>query len=360
MDYYDVLGVVRGATQDEIKKAYRKLAHKYHPDRGGDQEKFKEVTEAYQVLSNKEKRSQYDQYGRTFDGAQGGPSGFGFDPSSGGFDFGSKSEEGVDLGEIFGEMFGFGGGSGSKEDLRFGKDIEVEIGIPLESVIKQQKKTISLHKMIVCSRCNGLGAEPGTNVKECFSCRGTGKVQQIMRTAFGQMRRHIVCPECGGEGAKPEKPCNVCKGEGRIKKDENIDFFIPAGADTNQVIKVEGKGEAGRKGGKPGDLYVRILVKKHPIFKRQGDDLFMVSSISFSQATLGDEIDIPTLDGKKVSLRVPAGSQSGKILRLPRKGIPHFSSFGVGDMYVQLEVQTPKKLNRKQKELFKELKEQGL
>jgi len=357
-DYYQILGISRDASQDEIKKAYRKLAHKYHPDKGGDEKKFKEINEAYQILSDKEKRSQYDRFGRVFEGAPGfdfqwawGRPGEEFDEIFGG-DF-------EDLGEMVEEMFGFGAPR-RRKDLKRGKDIEIDLEIPLEDTLKGKEKEITLAKMISCSRCQGTGAEPGTPINECFSCRGTGQVQQIKKTFFGSFTRYTTCPECRGEGYRPEKPCNVCQGEGRIRGEEDIKIFIPAGVDTNQVIKVEGRGEAGRRGGKSGDLYARVFVKKHPIFKRKGDDLYISVPISFSQATLGDEIEISTLEGKKILLKVPSGTESGKILRISGKGIPHFSGYGRGDMYVELIVKTPKKLSRKQKELLEKLKEEGI
>jgi molecular chaperone DnaJ len=359
-DYYQILGVSRDASPDDIKKAFRKLAHKHHPDKGGDEKKFKEISEAYQALSDEEKRAQYDKFGRTFEGGAGFENG-GFDFSSawgnGGenieFDFGG-------LGDIMEDFFGFGGGGRKKKDIKRGKDIEAELEIPLEDALKSREKEISLEKLIFCSRCQGIGAEPGSSVKECFSCRGTGQVQQIKRTPFGSFTRATVCPECQGEGFRPEKPCNVCKGEGRLKGKENIKIFIPAGVDTNQVIKLEGKGEAGKKGGKAGDLYIRISVKPHSVFKREGDELYIKIPVSFSQAALGDEIEVPTLEGTKILLRVQEGTESGKVLRISDKGIPHFSGHGRGDMYVELIVRTPKNLTRKQKELFEKLKEESI
>lgn len=361
-DYYKILGVSSNASSEDIKKAYYKLAHKYHPDKGGDEKKFKEINEAYQVLSDKGKRAQYDQFGRVFEGgtepgfdftwAWGRPHGdFGFD----GFDMGGFG----DLSQIIDEIFGFGAPR-RKRDLKRGKDIEITVEIPLEATLKNQEKEITLSKMITCSRCQGTGAEPGTKIKECFSCRGTGQVQQVRRTFLGSFTRYTVCPECGGEGNRPEKPCNVCKGEGRIKGEEKIKIFIPAGIDTNQVITLKGKGGAGRRGGRAGDLYVRILVKEHPIFDRKGDDLYIEVPISFSQAALGDEIEMPTLGGKDILLKVPRGTQGGKVLRVSGKGIPHFSSQGRGNLYVKLIVKTPKKLTKKQKELFEKLKQEGM
>ncbi|MGB2761981.1 MAG: molecular chaperone DnaJ [Minisyncoccales bacterium] len=361
-DYYQILGISRDANQEEIKKAYRKLAHKHHPDKGGSEAKFKEINQAYQILSNKDKRAQYDRFGRTFDNASQGfdpdfdfASGFGSGAGAG-FEFGDFGN----IGEIFEEFFGAGSASRRRRDIKMGKDIEIDIEIPLEAVLKNQEKKITLYKMVVCSRCNGIGAEPGTSVKECFTCRGTGQVQQIKRTIFGSVTRYVICPECGGEGTKPEKPCNVCKGEGRIKKEEEIILYIPAGVDTNQVIKIEGKGDAGKKGGEAGDLYVRILVKKHPLFIRRGDDLYISVPITFSQAVLGDEVEVPALDDKKILLKVLSGTESGKVLRISGKGITRFSGFGRGNMYVELEIETPKRLTRTQKELLKKLKEEGI
>ena len=357
-DYYQILGISKNATQEDVKKAYRKLAHQHHPDKGGDEKKFKEVNEAYQVLSNTEKRHQYDQFGRVFEGSgfQGG--------GQPGWDFGfgqgfEASDIDFDLGDIFGEMFGFGGRP-KKKDLKRGKDIELEIEMPLEATLKAQQKEILLDKEILCSRCQGAGAEPGSKVKECFSCRGQGEVQQIKKTFLGSFARYTVCPECGGEGTKPEKPCNVCKGEGRIRGTEKIKVSIPAGVDTNQVIKIEGRGEAGKKGGKPGDLYLRIFIKKHPVFQRRGDDVFASLPISFSQAALGDEMELATLEGSRLLLKVPQGTESGKVLRITGKGIPHFSGWGRGDMFVELVVRTPKKLTKKQKELLEQLKKEGV
>lgn len=360
-DYYQILGISQSASPEEVKKAYRKLAHKHHPDKGGDEKKFKEIAEAYQILSDKEKRAQYDRFGQVFEGAPGFEGfDFGFGRGKSGEDFEEifRSDFG-DLGEMMEEIFGFGQPQ-KRKDLKRGKDIEIEIEIPLEDTLKGKEKEITLTKTTSCSRCQGSGAEPGTPVSECFSCRGTGEVQQIKKTFFGSFTRYIICPECRGERYRPEKPCNVCKGEGRIRGEEDMKIFIPAGVDANQIIKVERKGEAGRRGGRSGDLYARIFVKSHPIFKRKGDDLYLKTLISFSQATLGDEVEITTLEDKKVLLKVPPGTESGKILRISNKGIPHFSGYGKGDMYVELVVKTPKRLTKKQKELLEKLKEEGI
>jgi molecular chaperone DnaJ len=358
-DYYKILGVPRNASQEEIKKAYYRLAHKYHPDKGGDPEKFKEINEAYRVLSDPEKRRQYDMYGRVFEEAAPG-AGFEYQWFWGRPDFDFEEFDFGDLTEMIEEMFGFGAPRRRKRDLKRGKDIEVEIEIPLELTLQDFEKKIRIRKFIKCPRCEGTGAEPGTKIIECFSCRGTGYVQEVRRTFFGTFTRSTICPECGGEGYRPEKPCNVCNGEGRIMGEEEVTIRIPAGVDTGQVIKFEGKGDAGRKGGKSGDLLVRIIVKPHPIFERKGDDLYTQVPISFSQAALGDEIEIETLEGKKILLKIPPGTESGKILRISGKGIPHFRGTGRGNLYVQLTIKTPKKLTKKQRELLEKLKEEGL
>jgi molecular chaperone DnaJ len=361
MDYYEVLGVTRGASQEDIKKAFHKLAHKHHPDKGGDEKKFKEINEAYQVLSDAQKRAQYDQFGRVFENGQpGGADGFnGFN-----WAWGNKGQQDVefdfsDVGDIFEEFFG-GGRKTTRKDNRKGKDIQVDIELDLERVLKESAEKINLFKQVVCHRCQGLGSEPGTKIKECFSCRGTGQVQQVKKTFLGSYTTIATCPECNGEGTIPEKPCNVCKGEGRIKAQETIEIHIPAGVDTNQVIRVDGKGEAGKKGGKAGNLFVRIFVKKHSVFERKGDDLFATLPINFSQAVLGDEIELKTLEGANILLEVPAGTESGKILRISGKGIPHFGNYGKGNLYVEFKIKTPKKLSKEQKKLLDQLKKEGL
>jgi len=362
-DYYQILGVKKDASSDEIKKAYYKLAHKYHPDKeSGDEKRFKEINEAYQVLSDKEKRAQYDRFGRVFEGGPGAEPGFDFQWAWGkpGMDFEEifRTDFG-DLGEMMEEIFGFGPPR-RRKNLKKGRDIEIDIEIPLSECLKGREKVVTLYKYITCSRCQGNGAEPGTKISECFSCRGSGEVQQIKKTFFGSFTRYTICPECKGEGYRPEKPCNVCRAEGRVKGEEDIKIWIPAGVDTNQVIKVAEKGDAGKRGGKPGDLYVRIFVKKHPIFTRKGDDLYISLPISFSQAALGDEIEVLTLEGAKLLLKVPSGTESGKILRISGKGIPHFSGYGKGDLYVELIIKTPKRLTKEQKKLLDQLRKEGL
>ena len=359
-DYYKILGVSKNASAEEIKKAYYKLAHQFHPDKGtGDGTRFKEINEAYKILSDNDKRAQYDRFGRVFEGTPGGfesPFEFSWAWQRPGTDFEFAFG---DLGEIMEEIFDFGSPQ-KRKDLKRGSDIRIDLAISLEDTLKGKKKEISLQKLISCSRCLGTGAEPGSKINECFSCRGTGKVQQIKKTFFGSYTRYIVCPECKGEGYRPEKLCNVCRGEGRISREENIEIFIPAGIDSNQIIKVAGKGSAGRRGGKAGDLYVRVQVLPHSVFQRRGDDLYVKARVSFSQAVLGDKIEIPTLEGKEILLKVPTGTESGKVLRISGKGIPHFGERGRGDLYIKLIIKIPKKLTKEQKELLKTLRKQGM
>jgi molecular chaperone DnaJ len=365
-DYYKILGVEKNSTPDEIKKAYYKLAHQFHPDKkGGNEEKFKEINEAYQVLGDKDKRAQYDQFGSSFNfnNARQGANGFnGFNGANVNWEDVMGGFGGIeDIFEMFGNGFGSGfNGQQQNVDLKRGSDIEVELNLPLESILKDQEREVQLLKFIKCTRCEGNGAEPNTKVKECFTCRGTGRVQQMRKTILGTFTQVTVCPECKGEGSRPETPCNVCHGEGRIKKDDKINVRIPAGVDNEQIIKVKRKGDAGRRNGEEGDLYVRIFVKAHPVFERKGDDLYLNQAISYSEAVLGDKIKIPTLEGDKLVLKVPSGTVSGDILKISKRGIPHFSGMGRGNLYVQLNINTPSKLTKKQKDLLEELKKEGL
>ncbi len=365
-DYYKILGVSKDASKNEIKKAFHRLAHKHHPHKGGDAKTFKEINEAYRVLSDDQKRAQYDRFGQTFEQGGGSPnedvpnwfwSNFSQGEGSGiNFDFGDVGSE--DLGDIFNEIFGFGGRKSQNPNR--GKDIRVDVQVSLKEVLTGANKEITLKKFNQCKRCQGTGAEPGSEVEECFACRGTGRVQRIKRSFLGSFTQWAVCPECGGEGKKPKNPCNVCKGEGRIKEEEKISFFVPAGVDDNQLIKIANKGEAGKRGAGQGDLYIRILVKEHPSFERRGDDLYTLSKIPFSKAVLGGKTEIISLDDKKIELKVPKSTPSGKVFKISGKGIPHFSGYGRGDLFVKIKVEIPEKLNKSQKELLGKLKEQGL
>ncbi len=378
-DYYKILGLSRNASPEEIKKAYYKLAHKHHPDKGGNEKKFEEINEAYQVLSDKNKRKQYDQFGTTFDQQPGGNNrngyygqgygnqkwnGWNFNSGHGfggvNFDFGNINNIGDIFKDFFGEETEEENEERTSEDINRGEDIKVELTIDLEQTLKPTEEKLILNKYVICPRCHGTGAEPGTKFKKCPTCGGTGKVQQIRRTIFGSFITYTVCPVCHGEGKIPEQPCSVCHGEGRIKKETEVDITIPAGIDSDQVLKFRGLGNAGRRKGKPGDLYVKIHIRPNHLFKREGDDLLYNAQISFSQAVLGGEIEIPLLGGKKILLNIPAGTPSGKIFRISNKGIPHFNRLGRGDLYVKLDVKIPKKLTREQKDILEKLKKEGL
>lgn len=358
-DYYEVLGVPKTASKEDIRKAYRKLAHKYHPDKkDGDEAKFKEINEAYQILSDDQKRSQYDKFGRVFEQNQGPNQASGFDFNQGGFNEGFSFDFG-DIGNIFEEAFGFSSPRSSREVKR-GKDIEVSIELSLEEVLKNQEKKFKIKKFVSCHRCKGDGAEPGTQKNECVSCRGTGVVQEIKRSFLGSYMKETTCPECHGEGQKPEKPCNVCNGDGRIQKEEETNIVVPAGVDNNQLLKMVGHGHAGKKGGGSGDLYVRVFVREHSFFVRKADDLYATIEMPLSTSVLGGTVSVKDIESKKLLVKIPSGTSSGKTFKISGKGVPRFSGFGRGNLFLKVVVNPPKKINRKQKDLLEQLKKEGL
>lgn len=346
-DYYEVLGISKGAEAQEIKKAYRKLAMKYHPDRNpGDEEaeeKFKEINEAYEVLSDDTKRKTYDQFGHDGLNGQGGFGGQGF----GGFE---------DMfGDIFGDMFGgsFGGGRARRRGPQRGADIRQSVTISFEEAAFGKKMSIKVNRSEECEECNGTGAKPGTSKKTCSTCNGTGQVRTVQRTPFGNIASSRPCSDCNGTGEVIESPCSKCHGTGNTRKVKTIEVDIPAGIDDGQMIKLSAQGEVGEKGAPRGDLYIVVNVKSHPLFTRDGNDIYFEMPITFVQATLGDEIEVPTLDGK-VKYSVPEGTQTGTVFRLKEKGIPRIRGNSRGDQYVKVVVEIPKKLNDKQKELLRE------
>lgn len=359
-DYYDILGIEKGASQDEIKKAFRKKAHTYHPDKKtGDEAKFKEVNEAYQVLGDEEKRKQYDQFGSTFD-QQGG---FGGNATwedfmrqarggNGGahFDFG-----GMDFGDIFGDMFGFGGQRGRRQ--KRGNDIQIDVEITFDEMIKGTEKKVELTKNNACDTCKGNGAKPGSSLKSCGTCHGQGQVQQVQRTILGAMQTVVPCPECGGQGQIPDEKCPSCDGIGVKHSHSSYVVQIPAGIDSGQSIRLTGKGESIGSLGSPGDLYVRVHVKADNRFVRDGYDLMTEATISYPQAVLGDTIAIETPYGEK-KLVIPAGTASGQKIRVKAHGIPHLRGSSKGDQYVTVTVDIPKKIGRKAKKLLQELQEE--
>lgn len=362
-NYYEILGVNKNASSDEIKKAYRKLAHKYHPDKGaGNEPKFKEVNEAYQVLSDSQKKSQYDQYGQTFEDAQrngqahpGGGFGGGNPFGAGGFDFSGFGGQGgveFDLGDIFGDLFG---GQRQRQARRErGIDLEMPLTISFEEAVFGLKRSITLEKKDACKTCEGSGAKPGTKVVTCSVCHGQGQIRTQRRTVFGNIASSSICEKCEGSGQVPEDPCKTCSGSGILRQEKTIEVQIPAGIDDGQRVRISGEGELGYRGSKAGDLYLSIRVKPHKEFKRQGFDLFKDLPVSFTQATLGAKIQFDTLDGK-IELKIPAGTQAGKILRVNGKGVPHINSSKRGDLFVTVRVIIPNKLSKEETELIKKL-----
>lgn len=359
-DYYSLLGVSKSASADDIKKAFRTKAHQYHPDKStGDAAKFKEINEAYQVLSDPQKRLQYDQYGQTFDQArrQGstGPGGFG---DFGGAGFSNVNVDFGDLGDIFGDIFGFGQRTGRPERQR-GRDIQAAIRLDFRTAAFGGEQELSMKRPVVCTHCGGSGAEPGSGTTTCTTCKGAGQVTRVQRTILGNMQSVQVCPECSGEGQIIKQPCKQCHGQGRREQTEMLTVKIPAGIASGQKIKLSGKGEAGRRGQPAGDLYLAVDVAADPYFKRDDDDVLTQITIPLTLATLGGTTPVDTLDGT-VTLKIPAGTPSGKIFLLKSKGIPHLRSRGRGDQRVMVDVAIPKTLSAKAKKLLKDLQGEGV
>ena len=354
-DYYEVLGVSKGASEDEIKKAYKKLARKYHPDMNpGDkeaEEKFKEVNEANEVLSNPEKKAKYDQFGfagvdPNYGAGQGGYGG------AGGFDFG-------DLGDIFGSFFGGGFGGGGRRNPNApqrGESIRASLSVEFTEAAFGCEKSITIDRSEQCPTCKGKGCAPGTTPEVCTQCHGTGTVTQAQRTPFGMMQSQTVCPKCRGKGQIIHQPCPDCRGAGVVRKRRTIQVNIPAGIDNGQTISLRGQGHSGKNGGPAGDLLITVMVRPHEIFRRDGTAVFCEAPITFTQAVLGGTLEIPTIDGK-VKYDIPEGTQTGTVFRLRGKGIPVLNGRGRGDQYVTVNIETPRNLNREQKEALKKFSE---
>ena len=354
-DYYEVLGVSRGASEDEIKKAYKKMARKYHPDLNpGDktaEEKFKEVNEAYEVLSDADKKARYDQYGHAGVDPNFGAGGFGggFDGS---FDFG-------DLGDIFGSFFGGGFGGGRRTNPNApqrGESIRMSIAISFEEAAFGCEKAVTVERYETCDTCHGNGCAPGTSPEVCPDCHGTGTVQVRRQTPMGVFATSSPCPKCGGKGRIIHQPCKDCRGSGMVRKKKTIQASIPAGIDNGQTISIRGQGNAGKNGGPAGDLLITITVRPHELFRREGTSVLCEAPITFTQAVLGAELEIPTIDGK-VKYTLPEGTQPGTTFRLKGKGIPSINGRGRGDQYVTVYIETPKNLNKEQKEALKKFAE---
>lgn len=360
-DYYKILGVEKNANAEEIKKAFRKQAHQHHPDKkGGDEAKFKELNEAFQVLGNEEKRKKYDQFGSDFEqqGGFGGGAGWedfmrqargGQGGSQGGnFDFG-----GFDLGDLFGDVFGGGQGRGRRQQR--GNDIQVDVELQFKEAVFGIERDINLTKINSCDVCSGTGAEPGTKLTQCGECKGQGQVRRVQQTILGAMQTAVVCPTCHGEGQMSEHKCKHCHGEGRVRSESSYRVKIPAGIDNGGTIRLVGKGEHPGRGGATGDLYIRVHVRADAKFVREGSDVYTQEHVSFPQAVLGDKIEIDTLDGRK-KIEVPEGTQPHQQIRLKGLGVPEVNGSRRGDQYVKIIVDVPKKLSRSAKKLVEDLK----
>ncbi len=352
-DYYEVLGVSKSASADEIKKAFRKLAVKYHPDKeGGDETKFKEVNEAYEVLKDQQKRQRYDQFGHAGvggngGGATGGNPFEGFGGQNVHFDFGDGG-----LGDIFGQFFG--GGASTQRGPKRGRDVETSVTLTFEQAVFGVEEEIDLDMDDECSHCHGTTVEPGYSMKTCPTCKGAGQQTRVMNTIFGQIQQAVTCETCGGTGKVPEKVCTVCKGRGTERRKQTITLKIPAGIDDGATIRLKERGEA-IGGGARGDLYVHIRVKAHKKFTREGDLILSEEHVSMVDAALGTEIDVETVDGV-VRMKVPAGTQSGSDFKLSNHGVPHLRNSSRGAHIVSVIVDTPTKLSKKQKSLLEEFK----
>lgn len=353
-DYYDILGVSKNASKEEIKKAYKKLAKKHHPDlnkSAGSEAKFKEINEAASVLSDDQKRANYDRFGS--EGVRhgsGGSSGF---PGGG---FGGFGGGDFDFDDIFSSVFGGGFGGGRQRGPQRGSDLQYELEISLKEAAEGVTKTINIHKLDTCEKCNGTGARDPSDVVTCPTCNGSGTVKRVQRTPFGMFQSTAVCSDCRGAGKSVKHPCSKCNGQGRYERSKKISVNIPAGIDNGMRLRVSGEGEAGDAGS--GDLYVVIRVKPHPMFIRNGNDLLIDVRVSFTLAALGGEIKVPTLDGE-AKLKIPAGSQPNTVFRMKGKGLPNMNGFGKGSEKVRMIVEIPNKLSKKQKELLNEFEDEG-
>ncbi|HXF44353.1 MAG TPA: molecular chaperone DnaJ [Candidatus Paceibacterota bacterium] len=361
-DYYKILGVRKEASEDEIKKAFRRLAHKYHPDKaGGDEEKFKKINEAYQVLSNKDKRAQYDRFGRVFDAGGGNYGGDGF--SGGGFggfpgfnwdvNFGDDS---FDLGDVFESFFGQFRGGVRRQTYTYGSDVELREEITLEEAFSGMKKKVSFMTKVSCGECGGLGYDKAKGFVTCTTCQGRGEIREQKKTFFGNFAQVRACPVCFGRGEVPRKPCTICGGTGRISGRREVTVSVSPGIEDGQIIKITGAGEAGERGGKSGDLYILVKVKPHPDFLRQKNDLYTTLEVRLADAFLGREIKIKDISGEHFKVKIPAGFDFKDKLRVPGRGMPIFGAPSRrGDLYVSFTLRTPKNLSYKAKKILEEL-----
>lgn len=352
-DYYKTLGVGKDASPDEIKKAFRKLAHQHHPDKGGDEKKFKEASEAYQTLSDEKKRAEYDTYGSAGPGQGFGGGHSGFDSSGfGGFQ-GGQGFEGVDLNDIFGDIFG----GGRQQQARRGRDISVDLELSFSEGVFGVERKVIITKTSTCDTCHGSGAKPGTATKTCPECKGEGRIVENRRTILGTFAQERECGNCHGSGKVPEEKCNTCKGHGVARKQEEITIRVPAGIQNGEMVRLTGAGEAVQSG-KAGDLYVRVHIAPHKVFTREANNLVMKQSVKLTDALLGAEYSVQTLDGE-IKLKIPKGVSSGEVLRVREKGVP-VDSKRRGDLLIKLEVKNPQKLSRKAEKLIEDLRAEGI
>ena len=356
-DYYKILGVDKKASQDEIKKAFRKLAHQHHPDKGGDENKFKEASEAYQILSDEKKRNEYDTYGSA------GP-GQGFGGGQGGFDYsgfggfqGGQGFEGVDLNDIFGDIFGGGFSGRGRPQPRRGRDISVDLELLFSESIFGVERKVKITKTSSCDTCKGTGAKQGTTMKTCVECKGQGSIEEMKRSFLGTISQVRECSACAGAGKVPEEKCSTCKGQGVVRKQEDITIRVPAGIQQGEMVRLTGAGEAVQNGA-TGDLYVHIYVAPHKAFSREGVNLIANLQVRFTDAILGAEYPFETLDGD-IQVKVPKGISTGEILRIREKGVP-LNGKKRGDLLIRIEIKTPTKLSGKAEKLLKELHEEGI
>lgn len=355
-DYYKVLGVEKGASEEEIKKAYRKLAHKYHPDKsGGDEGKFKEINEAYQVLSNKQKRAQYDRFGSSFDGQNAGGFG-GFDFSQGGFGFGfdpSNMEDMSNISDVF-DAFFEGLGVKRRKTYHRGADIELVKEITLEEAFRGKTENLSFETFVVCKECSGQGHFAKEGFTKCSVCGGKGEIRENRQSFFGQFSQIRACEKCHGKGEIPNKICKTCSGSGRVKSVREVQVTIASGIADGQLIKVSGAGQAGEQGAGTGDLYIRVRVKPHLVFKRIGDNLAVRKDLDVLAVLAGKKVEVPTLSGGKINVEIPAGFNLKDPLRIPGEGMTKLGSSGRGDLYLEFDVKVPK-LDSKLKKIFEDL-----
>ena len=358
-DYYKTLGVDKNASKEDIKKAFRKLAMEHHPDKGGNAEKFKEVSEAYSILSDDNKRAQYDTYGSA---GPTGAGGFGGQDTSGfgGFDFSGFNQNGqgfdFDLGDIFGDFFG-GSSGGGRRTQKKGKDISVDMELSFHDSVFGVEKNIRLNKTSKCKECQGTGAKAGTQMQTCSTCNGQGKVREAKRSMFGTFMTEKICDTCGGSGKIPKEKCSICNGKGTLKREEELTVKIPSDIDDGETIRLTGGGEA-IKDGTTGDLYIKIHVREDSLFRKEGKNLVTELNIKLSEAVLGTKIILKTLDGD-IELKVPDGAQFGEILRIKGKGVP-IGDGRRGDLLVKINIKIPTKLSKSSKKTFEELKEEGI